>query len=670
MTENFSLWILGTGFLVAAIGLLIQTRRIVTKPATRNQSRPKGSAQYGVFYAFTSGLFPWNKESGVLHPFVYALGVFFHIGIAGALVLLTLRIFFAPYRPSMQWLLYGLSMLSCIGAILGYVALARRFISSELRSLSNGDDILSVLLSALFMSIACLSSVGFLSLHYFDAVSALLFAAIPFTKIRHMLTFFISRFFLGKHMGTLGVFAPGNKVPFDREMEIGKWDRKKESENSQDKDSELAKEPVEIPEEKLPQLVKELDAALDRSDMAMLDACVHCAMCTESCHYYVSSGDSELIPVAKLDILSRSIRYERATGKLLSPLNGARQLKTREALALHHAAFENCCLCERCALSCPMGINTGQIMRKVRSAFFRTGATPPGLLAPARTAIEKGNYLGLPVDEVAENLEWIGEELADELGVEGLEIPLDKVGAEILVIPHPLELRDFPMMVMGMAKIFIKAGADFTFSRDHFDVVSYAYYGGDEESMKKTIEHLLVAQEKIGARKVVLSPCGHGYRVLRWEAERLVGRKFSFEILSFAELMDQFIQDGKLAIKKGAIEGPITFHDPCNLGRNGGVLDEPRRILRACSDDYVDMVPHGAWSFCCGGGGGLTATAHYGPTRMMSGWKKAQQIQGTQAKVVATNCFNCNTQIKVLDKRHELGVKVMSITEILADSLA
>lgn len=48
---------------------------------------------------------------------------------------------------------------------------------------------------------------------------------------------------------------------------------------------------------------------------------------------------------------------------------------------------------------------------------------------------------------------------------------------------------------------------------------------------------------------------------------------------------------------------------------------------------------------------------------------KAEQIQETEAKVVATNCYNCRTPISELNTKYKLGVKVKSIVELVADSL-
>jgi Fe-S oxidoreductase len=81
------------------------------------------------------------------------------------------------------------------------------------------------------------------------------------------------------------------------------------------------------------------------------------------------------------------------------------------------------------------------------------------------------------------------------------------------------------------------------------------------------------------------------------------------------------------------------------------------------------MLPNRARNFCCGGGGGLASSGDYGKIRVTAGKKKAEQIRQTGAKIVATNCFNCMTQIRDLNKAYDLGIEVKSIVELVSESL-
>jgi Fe-S oxidoreductase len=81
------------------------------------------------------------------------------------------------------------------------------------------------------------------------------------------------------------------------------------------------------------------------------------------------------------------------------------------------------------------------------------------------------------------------------------------------------------------------------------------------------------------------------------------------------------------------------------------------------------MEPHGERNFCCGGGGGLSATGDYGNLRVGIGKAKADQIKATGAKVVVSNCYNCHTQLLEINEKYGLGVRVINLVEFVADAL-
>ena len=429
--------------------------------------------------------------------------------------------------------------------------------------------------------------------------------------------------------------------------------------------------PVPLTDEQIRRMREVLDRYPDaRHALFMKNACVRCGWCANSCHYYLSTGDPDLMPVAKSERVKRILRTSLRPGRNLVPiLRKDRVVHAGDRSEIYKAAFEDCSLCGRCSLSCPVGLNPRRTLYAARSLFASIGELPSGLSGPVDTALELGNYIEMSTEDFVENIEWIAEEVGDELEEEDLACPIDKEKAEWLFVPHPLEARDYPMLLMAAVKVLHAAGEDYTFSTHAFDTANYAFYQGSRENTLRIVERVLEGRKKIDAKNILLSPCGHGYRVLRWEAEELVGTHFDFKVATFAELLCRYIVEGKIQVERDAVEGPFTFHDPCNIARLGGVTEEPREIIKAATSDFVEMEPHGVWNLCCGGGGGLSATPDYGQKRVQAGKAKADQIRRTRAKVVLTNCYNCMTQIRELNKAYDLGVEVKSIVELVADSL-
>jgi len=81
------------------------------------------------------------------------------------------------------------------------------------------------------------------------------------------------------------------------------------------------------------------------------------------------------------------------------------------------------------------------------------------------------------------------------------------------------------------------------------------------------------------------------------------------------------------------------------------------------------MAEHGVENYCCGGGGGALAMGAYKARRLKSGGMKAEQIRRTGAKIVVAPCHNCIDQLSELNKDYKLGVKVLSLAELLSDAL-
>ena len=413
-----------------------------------------------------------------------------------------------------------------------------------------------------------------------------------------------------------------------------------------------------------------LSSNLTRRILYMINGCVRCGLCADACHYCHASDDTDLIPMIKTEKLARFLtKYFDPLKSRLPIRRKNSQIEPGELEALFKAAFELCTLCGKCALTCPMGINTGESMALARNLMCQIGRLPSGLVKPVQSAIEVGNYLGLSTEDFIENMEWTAEEMSDDLEDENYTIPMDKKGAAVLYIPHPLEARDLPFLLMDAIKILYAAKESYTFSSYVFDTVNYAYYQGSTANMMQIVQRMLTAGEQLQAERIVMAPCGHGYRVMRWEAEKHLGRCLDFGVYSLVELIDRYLQEGRINVAKDLFQGPFTYHDPCNIGRRGGIIQPPRNVMNALTDNFVEMEPHGVRNFCCGGGGGLGSTAEYGRIRIEMGKIKADQIRRTGAKIVATGCFNCMTQIRDLNKAYDLGIEIKSIVELVSASL-
>ena len=99
----------------------------------------------------------------------------------------------------------------------------------------------------------------------------------------------------------------------------------------------------------------------------------------------------------------------------------------------------------------------------------------------------------------------------------------------------------------------------------------------------------------------IITACPHCLNTLKHEYPQLGGH---YEVIHHAEFIDRLVKEGKIKLN-GSLEGALTYHDPCYLGRYNDVFDPPRSVLRAVSKDgFQELERHGMESFCCGAGGG------------------------------------------------------------------
>lgn len=198
---------LGLGLCV--LGIALRIRDITNRPFEQDLSRARGDIRRGVLYAFTLGMAPWEKESTRRHWVAYFRGIFFHLGIFMAFGVL----FASPWLDVIPLPVAWLAMLvTAVGAVSGFAGLVMRLTEDNTRVFSLLDDYFSVFLSSLFVALSFLTLLVPSALPVFYIVTAVMLVYIPFSKMRHCVYFFYSKFFFGLGFGRRGVIGqPGGE---------------------------------------------------------------------------------------------------------------------------------------------------------------------------------------------------------------------------------------------------------------------------------------------------------------------------------------------------------------------------------------------------------------------------------------------------------------------------
>jgi Fe-S oxidoreductase len=348
---------------------------------------------------------------------------------------------------------------------------------------------------------------------------------------------------------------------------------------------------------------------------------------------------------------------------------GARDLDEVVIQELWDTAWGACTMCGRCVFNCPFGVDTRLIIGTARAMLGAMDLVPQGLKDTVDIHLQTKNNMGVSEEDFLDTIEWLDEQVCDELEVEGPAIPLDKEGTRVLYLVNPREVKFYPLSLMAAAKVMYVAGEDWTMSTDYWDVTNYALFSCDDEAARQIGEWAVEAATKLGVEEILMSECGHGYNALRWEGENWLGRPFPVRVRSFVEAMVEYMHDGRLQLDPSQNAKPVTYHDPCNQGRKGGILDEPRYILSKAVSDFREMTPNGRENYCCGGGGGMLSMSEFSQRRIAAASVKAGQIQDTGAEIVATSCHNCLDQLADINRKYKLGAPAKNLCELVADAI-
>ncbi len=415
-----------------------------------------------------------------------------------------------------------------------------------------------------------------------------------------------------------------------------------------------------------------LSERLNRHLVSSMMACVHCGMCAESCHYVLARPDDPtMTPAYKADQIRRIFkRHMDWTGRIFPWWVGADTPRNDEDLnRLKNIVFGTCSACRRCTKNCPMGVDTALLIRLARGILTELGIVPEGVFNVSRDTWETGNQMGVSEEDYLETLDWMKEELAEELRIPVIDIPVDKKDCDFMYTINPREIKFDPRSIADAAKIFHFAGESWTMPSWGWDQTNFGLFSGDDRMGAFVAQNLYEAAVKLRAKRIVISECGHGYRSTRWEGYNWAGYDQNVPNESVVLTLMRYIQDGRIHVNPSKNREPVTFHDSCNVARSGDLVDEPRWILERVCSDFREMTPNRTDNFCCTGGSGLLSMAEYKPLRMEVAAIKARQLEDTGAKLVCTICHNCVDGLTDVIKHYELDMKVVQIIELVGNAL-
>ncbi len=409
--------------------------------------------------------------------------------------------------------------------------------------------------------------------------------------------------------------------------------------------------------------INALKEQVDSTVAAFFSSCTHCGMCAEACLFFTETGDPTRIPINKAEPLRRIWKAEYTLLGRIGKLFGL-TAKVDDALLTEWETlvYDSCTLCGRCSMVCPVGNDIALLIRKTREGMAAAGHAPKGLIGATKRAVTIGSPMGVKLPAL---MAQIGHVERDT----GMKIPVDVVGAEYMLLLSSMEIMNFPEFIEASAKIFDKAGVSWTISSEAFEATNSGIQIGVADIAAELVQRIVDAAEKLKVKTVISPECGHAYMAIRWEGPNLVGKPFSFKVRHILEVLDEFRQDGRLKIT-GKEKQRLTYHDPCQISRRGGVIEQPRNLINMFSDNFVEMPDTGKMNWCCGAGGGVSSNERADELRLKVFQRKKDQLDEINPDAIISACSNCRIHLEDGLEEYHMDIPLMSLTETLAEHLA
>jgi Fe-S oxidoreductase len=291
-----------------------------------------------------------------------------------------------------------------------------------------------------------------------------------------------------------------------------------------------------------------------------------------------------------------------------------------------------CTTCRACEEACPVSISyVDKIVQMRRHLVVMQGEFPGELNKPFEGMEVNGNPWNL---SRGDRKSW-----ADGLGV---PLASEKPDAVVLYWVGCAASYDqrAQKVARATAQLLQAAGVDFAILGDEETCTGDpARRAGNEYLFSMLAEANVATLNAYQAqgKKKILTTCPHCFNTLLNEYPDFGGK---YDVIHHADFLLGLVAEKKLTPTR-PVQGRLTYHDSCYLGRYNGVYESPRQILERIPG--VELVEPGEADICCGSAG-IYNLVQPGPAAAL-GTRKAEQLAATAPDIVATGNPGCLLQI-------------------------
>lgn len=364
--------------------------------------------------------------------------------------------------------------------------------------------------------------------------------------------------------------------------------------------------------------------------------CNKCGFCLPNCPVYLVEGKESSAPRGR-NAITRAV------------IEGGLEWSPE----IEQSIF-SCLGCGACTAACFPKVKTKDLVFRDRECLVNEGLYPKIADRVAKFLEERHNISDL---DNLDRSEW--KEKLRELPEGALEKPKAEViyfvGCVASFFPTTKKIP------VNMARIMTRADVDFTILGGEEWCCGFPFIGmGMPDKMQTLMQHNEEKIEEVGAKSVVFTcpSCYHTWKHLY----QVPG----VELKHSTQMLYDLVKDKRIKLKEMNVT--VTYHDPCDLGRNSGIFEEPRQVLKSIPGlKLVEMAYNRQLSMCCGGGGNVEMVNPELSAKVAE--MKLRAIAETKADMVVSSCQQCLRTIATKARRDKVNLVVKDLTELVFEAM-
>lgn len=399
-----------------------------------------------------------------------------------------------------------------------------------------------------------------------------------------------------------------------------------------------------------------------------LNCCGRCGFCHGACKTYKKDGAEFYVARGRTQLIKAL-----ADGKI-------------EADHDYENVINSCLLCGECAIACPSGVKTHELVLAARRDFKLKKGIRPFLKSMLLSSLTKPGRMKFGFNF----FDGFGKNTLRRLdGMQffrGIDIftlpsssnPFVSQVPEVISVSSPKKRvayyvgcfmnYAFVTTAHSVVKVLSKAGCEVTIPREQSCCGLPQYVYGDFEAARVQAKKIIAQFSKYDA---VVTACGSCASMLKKEMLELFqddavflpqAKAFAAKCFEFSELVSTLGVGEKLHSDSPQI---VTYHDPCHMVRYLKVTDQPRTLLK--SVPRLKLSEMFEANRCCGAAGLVMVFYQELSTKITA--DKAQNIINSGAEIVATSCPACMLKINSGLKLKGSKIEIKHVADVLAAAL-